>query len=983
VAQLSINLKGSDQNTSATLNNTVKGLERLDAAVDASAMSFKSMAVVVDASGKAMIKYSLENSEATKTALALKTAQTDQAQKTALLRVSQTDLVKTTTELRQTQTDLTRASGTLKIQNQELANATAATRLRMLEQKEAMAQATAETKTATQHGHNLTSALGSLVSPAGLAAGAVGAVAVASVGMAGDFDQAMRELMIATGVTDQTSKTFQDMSATAKQVGKDTKFSSKEAAEGMTAFAQAGLSAEQAMKATAPAAKVAEINHVSLAEAAKIGTVAMNAFGLKAEEMSRIFDVQTKAAALGVLNFDDFGSAMASVGSVAKTANQSLEGTTSVLLALTNNGQSAEDAGTSVKSALLSMINPGKQAADAIDTLGLRIYDAQGKMLPFAEIVTQVEKNTHGWTEEARNQAIAALAGSDGIRAFTGALNAHIDVQKDGKTVTLTGSAALKEMEDQLKNSTGTTDKAAAILREGFNAQLENLGGSLQEAGIAIGTQLIPPLTELIKAVIDVVNGIVEFDKNTKIISTTLTLLATPLKIAADLLHEFNLGLAKGQGEASRVGAEIDSLAKKYGGLQNVSAGVKAEHESYGKVVEYLIKNHQDYSATVFDVFNKTLDFSKGLKGATGAAGDLLTVVGNLGQGVIGSKIVIDQHGAPGVKYYGDTVGKSKDKLVLLNEEIDRLKGKLVESDAATKRAKESMAVMDDSIDQLDPTVGKLWNQFKKYADSAFEGGSQSKYWYDRAQQVLNSVVALDPQMGKLAVAYQQEMLKVVDSNKAHEEYGKKADESKQMSGQLADIMSNKTTKALLEFTDNMPKMLDALLKQQGGLDAAKKKADDAKKGIQDYNTTPVLSKPAQTDFPKAEMEANRAISAIEQYNRTPVYPKTTITTSPTGTSSVQIVNPPGYAEGTPPGGHPGGPAMIGEGQYPELVVGPHFFRDMARGAQVIPLAGGGSTSNQSTVNHHTYNLSANYAYQERESLIDDVKLLQRLSART
>jgi hypothetical protein len=47
-------------------------------------------------------------------------------------------------------------------------------------------------------------------------------------------------------------------------------------------------------------------------------------------------------------------------------------------------------------------------------------------------------------TDAQRNQLLATMAGSDGIRAFSGALNATITVQRDGKEVTLQGADALK-----------------------------------------------------------------------------------------------------------------------------------------------------------------------------------------------------------------------------------------------------------------------------------------------------------------------------------------------------------------------------------------------------------------------------------------------------------------------------------------------------------------------------------------------------------
>jgi TP901 family phage tail tape measure protein len=90
----------------------------------------------------------------------------------------------------------------------------------------------------------------------------------------------------------------------------------------MADLAAAGLKTQDVIAAIGPVAQAAMINNVGISDSAKVATVSMNAFGLQAKDMGNVIDVTTTAANLGVLKFQDFGQAMAAVGSVAKLANQ-------------------------------------------------------------------------------------------------------------------------------------------------------------------------------------------------------------------------------------------------------------------------------------------------------------------------------------------------------------------------------------------------------------------------------------------------------------------------------------------------------------------------------------------------------------------------------------------------------------------------------------------------------------------------------------
>jgi TP901 family phage tail tape measure protein len=488
-------------------------------------------------------KLRIAQTENVTVATQVKTAQIGEAQAATQLKTAQASAASELAKLRSEQSQAVKSTTEVKTANLALDGQLKQTRLSILQQKQAQMEAG---ESASGFGSILAG-----IGPKGMiaAAAAVG-ISKSVITMAGDFDASMAKVQVATGISDRQSEAFKRLEEAARTVGGSTKFSATEAAEGLATLAQAGLDANQSISALPAVAKAAEVNQVSMGEAAKTVTVAMNAFGLSASDATKIIDVQTTAAAAGVLDFNDFQGAIASVGSVAKSAGQDLEGSTAAIIAMTNAGQSATDAGTSLKSALQHLQNPSKDARASMDELGLSVYDANGNMRPFSDIIAQIEQKTKDLLPVQKDQILANIFQSDGIKAVTSSMGAHIDVMRDGKKVTLEGSEALKEWERQLKNSAGSTDKAASVLNTTFNAKLEKMIGNIEDAAIGIGTKLLPQISGLVDTFSSIVDKVAGLEDATHILTTMASISFTPLTEGLKLINR-ELGNITGEGKST------------------------------------------------------------------------------------------------------------------------------------------------------------------------------------------------------------------------------------------------------------------------------------------------------------------------------------------------------------------------------------------------------------------------------------------------
>ena len=329
------------------------------------------------------------------------------------------------------------------------------------------------------------------------------AVGTASVYVAAEFDDSMRQVQATSGAT---GAEFDALREQARQLGADTAFSATEAAEGMNYLAAAGFDANQVMAAMPGMLSLASAGSVELGEAANIASSILNGFGLEAEEAGRVADVLAKSAAATNAGVTDMGEAMSYVAPVAKSTGLSLEEVAAAVGVLSNAGIQGSMAGTTLRGAISSLLTPTNEAQELLDRLGVTVKDSSGKMLPLNEIIGQFEKS--------------GLSAADamtifGDRAGPGMLAL---VQK--------GQSGLIDLTTTLENSEGTATAMAETMESGPGGAFRTLEGSMEDLAITFGDTLIPAIMPFIDLLKDLANWLSSLDKNTLTIIVTIAAFA-------------------------------------------------------------------------------------------------------------------------------------------------------------------------------------------------------------------------------------------------------------------------------------------------------------------------------------------------------------------------------------------------------------------------------------------------------------------------
>jgi len=314
-----------------------------------------------------------------------------------------------------------------------------------------------------------------------------------AAGMAtAEFEQSLNTMQVVSGATAQEMAALQQE---ALRLGAETSFSAGEAAQGMLELAKAGLSTEQVMAAIGGTLDLAAAGGLGVAQAAEIAANAVNTFGLEASDTVRVADMLAAAANASSVEVTDMAQGMTMAGAVFAANKVPIEDLSTAIALLGNNGIKGSDAGTSLKTMLMRLTAPTTEAAGAMADLGINVYNADGSMRTFEDIVGQLERSTTGLTDAQRNQALTTIFGADAIRA------ANILVSE--------GSVAYAAMKNQVTEA-GAAGLVADSKLKGLAGAIEYAKGSIESALITAFLPFTDAVGGMIRQAADLVTAFTE-----------------------------------------------------------------------------------------------------------------------------------------------------------------------------------------------------------------------------------------------------------------------------------------------------------------------------------------------------------------------------------------------------------------------------------------------------------------------------------------
>ena len=409
---------------------------------------------------------------------------------------------------------------------------------------------------------------------------AAGTVAVKK---AADFESGMSKVQAISGAT---ADEMERLKTSARDMAAQSKFTASETADAYSYMAMAGWKAEQMIAGLPGILNLAAAADEDLATTSDIVTDSLTAFGMSAEDSTHFADVMAAAATNSNTNVSKMGESFKYAANAAGTLGYTVEDVALGLGLMANNGIKADMAGTSLRNMFNRMAKPTKESAMAMDRLGLSLYDNEGNMYSFREIMLQMRsgfsgikmsaeefdaeldkmdealangeltqkkydaqleeltKQAFGAEQAEKARAAAMLGGTramSGLLAIVGAsdkdfndLANAIDTSSDQFALLADGSIVplSKAMEDGAEIMATYNGRAEAMSNQmlnNLNGQITILKSNLEELAIEFGEVLLPKVSAVVEKVGELVDKFQAMSAEDKEVVVNLGMIAAAI----------------------------------------------------------------------------------------------------------------------------------------------------------------------------------------------------------------------------------------------------------------------------------------------------------------------------------------------------------------------------------------------------------------------------------------------------------------------
>lgn len=267
-------------------------------------------------------------------------------------------------------------------------------------------------------------------------------------------------------------------------------------ANALRILTQAGLSTQEAFSALKPVTNLALVAEISDDQAAKFLAGAKTAFNLEREQVddsgrvTKVLDEASfqaaadqtaKAAAVSQTSIERMMEALRQASSEAEKYNLTVTDTSTVLAMLARYNIEGSTAGTSLRNFLVDMTGRTPRARKALEELGLTIYNAQGEVRPFTDIVADLQSKLGDLSSQDKQMWLRKIFNERGMKTANVLLSMttaemmqlHNQISRSSENMGYTANSA-----QRLAN---TSQGAFLKMKNGWEGMMAVVGGRLSD----------------------------------------------------------------------------------------------------------------------------------------------------------------------------------------------------------------------------------------------------------------------------------------------------------------------------------------------------------------------------------------------------------------------------------------------------------------------------------------------------------------------
>lgn len=390
-----------------------------------------------------------------------------------------------------------------------------------------------------------------------------------AVKTAADFDTSMSQVAAVSGAT---GAELDQLRAKAREMGEKTKFSAKEAADGMNYMAMAGWKTSDMLDGIGGIMDLAAASGESLASTSDIVTDALTGFGKTAADSGHLADVMAAASSNANTNVALMGETFKYCTPIAGALGFSMEDTAEAIGLMANSGIKGTMAGTAMRGMMNNLAGEVKLTGKAFGEMEIKTQNQDGSMRSLNDILTDCRGAFDQMTDSEKVSNAQALVGKNAMSGFLAVMNA--------------APGDIDKLHSAISDSEGAAASMAKTMQDNLAGQLTALKSQSDELAISFGSILIPKIRNLVSGVQGVVDKFNRMDDSTKEMITKSALMAAAVGPVVLVIGKLTGGigkLAKGIGKGLKKFAEYDAALKASTGLTVAqTAAAKAQGVAEG-----------------------------------------------------------------------------------------------------------------------------------------------------------------------------------------------------------------------------------------------------------------------------------------------------------------------------------------------------------------------------------------------------------------
>ncbi len=310
------------------------------------------------------------------------------------------------------------------------------------------------------------------------------------------------------------------MTAQAKKLGSETRFSASQAAAAQTFLARASFKTNEILDATPHVLNLAAASNMELARTADIASNIMGAFKIEAKDMATVADVLAGVTSSANVDLEQLAESLKFAAPIANKAGLTLEETASAIGLLGNVGIQGSMAGTALTRILTQLAAPAGKASKVLRDLGVETT-ILGEMKKPAVILADIAKGIKKLPGGEQIGAIKEIFGLLGISA-------------GAELIDQAGLGNMDLAAEKMLTMTGRSQEMADIMNKGPGGAIRMLKSAAEGLAISIGDSgLTGQFTNIVNKLTEFTSQLSQSETKTLAnVAVMLTLLAVLAPIA-------------------------------------------------------------------------------------------------------------------------------------------------------------------------------------------------------------------------------------------------------------------------------------------------------------------------------------------------------------------------------------------------------------------------------------------------------------------